>query len=72
MLRRALGDSGLITSRDDGYALAVEPFAVDALAVMGNAATASRLLNVGEDQAAADMCASTLGLQRQFAPRLMS
>ena len=64
MLRRALGDPSVITSRDGGYALAVEPFEVDALAVMGKAAAASRLLDVGDDRGAADLCAATLELYR--------
>ena len=63
MLRRALGDPAVITSRDGGYALAVEPVQVDALAVMGNAAAASRLLGV-DDHGAADLCAATLALYR--------
>ena len=57
MLRRALGDPSLITSRDGGYALAVEPSEVDALAAMGKAAAASRLLDAGDDRGAADLCA---------------
>ena len=64
MLRRALGDPSVITSRDGGYALAVEPFEVDALAVMGNAAAASRSARCVDDRGAADLCASTLALYR--------
>ena len=44
MLRRALGDPPVITSRDGGYALAVEPSDVDALAALSAATTASGLV----------------------------
>ena len=64
MLRRALGYPSVITSRGGGYTLDIEPFEVDALAVMGNAAAASHLLDAGDDRGAADLCASTLELYR--------
>ena len=64
MLRRALGDPSVIASRDGGYALAVEPSDVDALAALSAAATASGLLEAGDDRGAADLCASTLRLYR--------
>ena len=64
MLRRALGDPPVITSRDGGYALDIEPLEVDALAVLGNAAAASRLFDAGDNRGAADLCASTLELYR--------
>ena len=41
-LRRAFGDPSAIASGDGGYKLAVEPAAVDALAVLRDAATARR------------------------------
>ena len=41
MLRRAFGDPSVIDSRDGGYALAVDPSDVDAIAVLGAVATAS-------------------------------
>ena len=63
MLRRALGDPAVIRNRDGGYALAVEPLEVDALAVMANVAAASGLLDV-DDRGAADLCALTLELYR--------
>ena len=63
-LRRALGLPPVIASGDGGYALDVEPSAVDALAALGHAETASRLLDIGDDRGAADLCASTLGLYR--------
>ena len=62
LLRRALGDPPVIVSGDGGYALAVEPSAVDALAALGHAVTAARLLDAGDDRGAADLCASTLRL----------
>jgi predicted ATPase/DNA-binding SARP family transcriptional activator len=63
-LRRAFGDPDLIVSRDGGYLLAVEPSAVDALAVVRDAATAARLLEAGEDRDAADLSGSALGRYR--------
>ncbi len=63
-LRRALGDPGVVTSRDGGYALAVSPSEVDASAALANTVAASRLLGAGDDQAAADLCTSTLRLYR--------
>ena len=64
MLRRALGDPPVVTSRDGGYALAVEPSEVDALAVIWAARTASGLFESGDHEGAADLCASTLRLYR--------
>ena len=64
MLRRAFGDPSVIESRDGGYALAVEPSDVDAIAALGVVATASGLLEAGDDRGAADLCASTLLLYR--------
>ncbi len=63
-LRRALGDRSAVASSDGGYALAVGPSEVDALAVLDHAATASRLLDARDDRAAAELCASTLKLYR--------
>jgi len=62
LLRRALGDSRLIVSGDGGYALAVPPAAIDALAVVGHAVTASEMLDAGDDRGAADLCEATLRL----------
>ena len=64
MLRRAFGDPSVIASRDGGYALAIEPSDVDAIAALGAVATASGLLEAGDDRGAADLCASTLKLYR--------
>ncbi|MGV8910038.1 MAG: BTAD domain-containing putative transcriptional regulator [Propionicimonas sp.] len=64
ILRRALGDPRVIASGDRGYSLAVEPSDVDALAALGRVATASRLLEDGDDRRAADLCTSTLKLFR--------
>jgi predicted ATPase/DNA-binding SARP family transcriptional activator len=64
MLRRALGEPDLIVNSDGGYALAVEPSEVDALAAMDQVATASRMLDAGDDRAAAELSASTLQLFR--------
>ncbi len=64
LLRRALGDPPVITSGEGGYALAVEPTAVDALVVVGHAATAWELFDAGDFRGAADLCASTLRLYR--------
>ncbi|HEY7812281.1 MAG TPA: BTAD domain-containing putative transcriptional regulator [Nakamurella sp.] len=54
----------MIISGDAGYALAVEPAAVDALAVVGQAVTASKLFDAGDSRGAADLSASTLKLYR--------
>jgi predicted ATPase/DNA-binding SARP family transcriptional activator len=64
MLRRALGDPSVIESRDGGYALAVDPSDVDAIAALGVVVTASDLLEADDDRAAADLCARTLTLYR--------
>jgi DNA-binding SARP family transcriptional activator len=63
-LRRALGDPSVIVAGDGGYTLAVAPSDVDALAVSGRAAAASRLLDAGDERGAADLCASTLRMYR--------
>jgi predicted ATPase len=64
MLRRALGDPPVVSSREGGYALDVEPSDVDAFVALSSATTASRLYESGDDEGAADLCASTLGLYR--------
>ncbi len=64
MLRRAFGNPTVITNRDGGYALAVQPSDVDAIAALGVVATVSGLLDAGDDRAAADLCARTLMLYR--------
>jgi predicted ATPase/DNA-binding SARP family transcriptional activator len=63
-LRRAFGDPLVIAAGDGGYRLAVEPSAVDALAVLQHAVTASALLDAGDDRGAADLSASALQLYR--------
>jgi predicted ATPase/DNA-binding SARP family transcriptional activator len=64
MLRRAFGDPSVIASRDGGYALAVEPSGVDAIAALEAVATASGRLDSGDERGAADLSASTLRLYR--------
>ena len=59
-LRRALEDRD-VGGGDGGYRLAVAPSAVDALAVIGDAAAAAALLEGGDDHAAAELSASALG-----------
>jgi hypothetical protein len=54
----------LIVSGDGGYALAVPPAAVDALAVVGQTVTASELLDAGDDRGAADLCERPCGCSR--------
>jgi len=63
-LRRAFGDPDAILSRDGGYALAVEPSAVDALAVLRERVTAAELLDAGDDRGAADLSAAALDRYR--------
>src|SRR3954447_26644417 len=55
-LRRALGDASLLASADGAYTLTIERSAVDALAVLDNATTASRLLAASDVRGAADLC----------------
>ena len=52
-LRRSLGDPSLIAGGDDGYRLAVEPAAVDALAVLRDVDAATALLDAGDARGAA-------------------
>jgi predicted ATPase/DNA-binding SARP family transcriptional activator len=63
-LRRALGDPSIVVGGDGGYTLAIDPFDVDALAAPTRAAEAGALLDSGDDQGAADLCATTLQLFR--------
>ena len=49
-LRRALGDPGVIAGGEAGYRLAVDPASVDAIAVLGEAGDAARLLERGDDR----------------------
>jgi predicted ATPase/DNA-binding SARP family transcriptional activator len=63
-LRRALGDPETIVSGEGGYALAVDPAAVDALAVLADAATAAQRLDAGDARAAAELCATALARYR--------
>ncbi len=62
-LRRGLGDS-VIVSGEGGYSLAIEPSDVDALAVLRDVVTASRLLEAGDDHGADEVCASALQMYR--------
>jgi predicted ATPase/DNA-binding SARP family transcriptional activator len=64
MLRRALGEPPALSSRDGGYALEVEPSAVDALAALTAVTTAAALSETGDDAGAAQVCAATLRLYR--------
>ena len=59
-LRRALGDPQAIAAGEGGYKLAVEPSAVDALAVLRDAVTASQMLEAEDVRAAADLSATAL------------
>lgn len=59
-LRRALGGPPVVVSGDGGYRLTVDPSAVDALAVVEEAAAAARLLEAGAGRDAADLCAAAL------------
>ena len=59
-LRRALGDPRAVIGDDRGYRLAVEPPAVDALAVLEDTARAAALLDAGDDRGAADLGTSAL------------
>lgn len=52
MLRRALGDPGMLVGEAGGYRLAVEPAPVDALAVVEEADAAARLLAEAQPTAA--------------------
>jgi predicted ATPase/DNA-binding SARP family transcriptional activator len=61
-LRRALGEASVIASGDGGYKLDVEPLQVDALAALGHASTASRLLEAGDDRGVVDVCSAALQL----------
>jgi predicted ATPase/DNA-binding SARP family transcriptional activator len=63
-LRRAFGDPLVIAGGDGGYKLAVEPSAVDALAVLQDSVTAARLLAAADDRGAAELSASALSLYR--------
>jgi predicted ATPase/DNA-binding SARP family transcriptional activator len=63
-LRRAFGDPQVIASGDGGYRLAVEPAAVDALAVLHATVTAAQLLDAGDDRAAGELSAATLASYR--------
>jgi predicted ATPase/DNA-binding SARP family transcriptional activator len=61
-LRRALGDPAAVTHRDDAYALAVAPDAVDALQVLTAADAAARALAAGDVAGAAARGAAALAL----------
>ena len=61
-LRRALRDPQAVVTGDGGYTLSVEPSAVDATVALASVGTATRLLETGDSEEAADLCASTLAL----------
>ena len=61
-LRRALEDPQLIVTTEDGYRLDIDPGDVDALVVLEEAATASRLRAEGDAEGA--LAASTTALGR--------
>ena len=63
-LRRALGEPSAIVSGDGGYRLAVDPTEIDALAVLARVADATSLVERGDDQGAAELCASARRLFR--------
>jgi predicted ATPase/DNA-binding SARP family transcriptional activator len=63
-LRRALGDPLAIAGGDGGYRLAVEPSAVDALAVLGDVGAAAALLDAEDDRGAAELTAAALSRYR--------
>jgi predicted ATPase/DNA-binding SARP family transcriptional activator len=62
MLRRALGDPGLVTGGGAGYTLAVDPRWVDACEVLRLAETAAALRAAGNASAAARSCATALAM----------
>src|SRR3954469_7635667 len=59
-LRRALGDPAVIESSDGGYRLRVEPEAVDALCVLGDADRAAQRLVAGDHRGAVEVSAAAL------------
>lgn len=63
-LRRAFGDPLVIAGGDGGYKLAVEPSAVDALAVLRDSIAAAALLDAADARGAAELSASALNLYR--------
>ncbi len=63
-LRRALGDPAVISGGDGSYTLAVDPSEVDALAVLQQTTEATRLLGIGDDRRAGELCGATLAMFR--------
>jgi len=59
-LRRALGDPAVIESSGAGYKLGVEPDAVDALCVRGDAERAAQRLRAGDHRGAVEVSAAAL------------
>ncbi|MDP9135096.1 MAG: AfsR/SARP family transcriptional regulator, partial [Actinomycetota bacterium] len=59
-LRRALGDPAAIAGGEGGYTLAVEPDAVDALAVLHDTAAAAQRLDAADPRGAAELSAAAL------------
>jgi predicted ATPase/DNA-binding SARP family transcriptional activator len=64
MLRRALGDPALVAGADGGYALRVDPGAVDALTVAEDSAAAAGRLEAGDPRGAAELSAEALARYR--------
>ncbi|MEA2143435.1 MAG: hypothetical protein QOI64_1865 [Solirubrobacteraceae bacterium] len=63
-LRRAFGDPLAVAGGDGGYRLALDPSAVDALAVLRDSATAAALLDAADDRGAAELSAAALDRYR--------
>jgi len=63
-LRRALGDPSAVASGEGSYKLAVEPDEVDALRVLGDAATAAQRLDAADHRGAAEVSATALECYR--------
>ena len=62
MLRRALGEPGLVSGSGAGYTLAVDPGSVDAWEVLRLAESAAALRAAGDASAAARSCATALAM----------
>jgi predicted ATPase/DNA-binding SARP family transcriptional activator len=61
-LRRALGDSALVTGTSSGYTLEVDPSAVDALEVLRLAGQASASRSAGDPSGALETCTTALAM----------
>lgn len=63
-LRKALGSPPVVLSVDGGYRLDLDTATVDALTVLAGVAQVTALVAGGQDEAAAELCASTRRLFR--------